>query len=785
MFNNNKHTSMRTLFAFICGLIIGFIVAYQSFILNLSKANYNQFDPENERKLYSKTKINHKFPRSSFVDYLDNMEQLKNEELLTSDSTIREWVNTNLNNLETTKSFVNYTSPRLNTCLDSLNNLKHKDIFVDELLTYKKDINDINQYQKSLEGERGGLQWWRREWETENYAISSRYQQDIYIMNLKLNEFGWEFLEENHTLIRIDPLVNEDIEAIITDYQEKKNGMHKGWNNRELMDKNICEFESENNSDASSVYNRIINSKEHWRSPSSTLWSDSTLWYKNQEYMSTNDETPKPYNWESDITISILITHPHNKPKNLIKQLKMLSEQIKIIPVDIGKNYTDNGGKAVFEALLKVKTDYVLLIDHTVTFNKYTRIDLLAQILSLGIVHVISGSEEDQDHVLTPKCYKFVNKFGKMTHMYGYHDTFHYSAYEEYSIINLAGQVCYRAFYMDIKGVYTFGSVPYVTFNHVISDDNTIYKPLQKLDRSIRESFGQEYHISIYIDTENRFTWMPYLPKDYRSRNNLWTPSVKGMVNPLYLIGSHHDFLVSLDRLFHELNIPYVPIAGSLLSGIAFGGLFPWEYDSDYRLLETPPKVPAESLSRQIHARHLKSVNKTHISNKNKSYLQNRTESLNSNNTLIYPGGYCSLLRDLQPYLQQKLNLSTYVLNFLAHTSDTCGRLTRGDLWTGYADIYGYYHPTYLNGNMKSLGPFKKIRYLGHLVNIPSNWREHLEMDYGSDYYRSNLANTESSPWPICPDIYRGHPSCLKNNQDIYEYIHELTDEVRYWPEVN
>lgn len=36
------------------------------------------------------------------------------------------------------------------------------------------------------------------------------------------------------------------------------------------------------------------------------------------------------------------------------------------------------------------------------------------------------------------------------------------------------------------------------------------------------------------------------------------------------------------DKLFHELNIPYAGIAGNLLSAVGFGGLFPWEYDTDF-----------------------------------------------------------------------------------------------------------------------------------------------------------------------------------------------------------
>lgn len=49
-------------------------------------------------------------------------------------------------------------------------------------------------------------------------------------------------------------------------------------------------------------------------------------------------------------------------------------------------------------------------------------------------------------------------------------------------------------------------------------------------------------------------------------------------------IGYNHEYLVMLDSIFHRLNIPYTSIAGNLLSSIGFGGIFPWEYDTDFSI---------------------------------------------------------------------------------------------------------------------------------------------------------------------------------------------------------
>ena len=65
------------------------------------------------------------------------------------------------------------------------------------------------------------------------------------------------------------------------------------------------------------------------------------------------------------------------------------------------------------------------------------------------------------------------------------------------------------------------------------------------------------------------------------------------MVNPLQTIGMiirvlmiclgySHEYLMLYDKLLHELNIPYTQMAGNMLSSIGFGGMFPWEYDSDF-----------------------------------------------------------------------------------------------------------------------------------------------------------------------------------------------------------
>ena len=68
------------------------------------------------------------------------------------------------------------------------------------------------------------------------------------------------------------------------------------------------------------------------------------------------------------------------------------------------------------------------------------------------------------------------------------------------------------------------------------------------------------------------------------------------MVNPLQTIGMiirvfmiclgySHEYLMLYDKLLHELNIPYTQMAGNMLSSIGFGGMFPWEYDSDFCML--------------------------------------------------------------------------------------------------------------------------------------------------------------------------------------------------------
>ena len=68
------------------------------------------------------------------------------------------------------------------------------------------------------------------------------------------------------------------------------------------------------------------------------------------------------------------------------------------------------------------------------------------------------------------------------------------------------------------------------------------------------------------------------------------------MVNPLQTIGMiirvlmiclgySHEYLMLYDKLLHELDIPYTEIGGNMLSSIGFGGMFPWEYDSDFCML--------------------------------------------------------------------------------------------------------------------------------------------------------------------------------------------------------
>lgn len=83
------------------------------------------------------------------------------------------------------------------------------------------------------------------------------------------------------------------------------------------------------------------------------------------------------------------------------------------------------------------------------------------------------------------------------------------------------------AFYFDIQKTHKVGQIPYVTFVHEFSERNTIYKPLQGIEKSVRQylfitlckgsrAFGQDYNVFIYIDMDNRFTWMPYTPVDFR-----------------------------------------------------------------------------------------------------------------------------------------------------------------------------------------------------------------------------------------------------------------------------
>ena len=104
------------------------------------------------------------------------------------------------------------------------------------------------------------------------------------------------------------------------------------------------------------------------------------------------------------------------------------------------------------------------------------------------------------------------------------------------------------AFYFDIQKVYKVGHVPYVTFVHEFSEKNTIYKPLQGIEKSVRQylfimpskgsrAFGQEYKIFIYIDMDNRFTWMPYTPVEYRVLDAFYAPSNRSEISLLlYLL---------------------------------------------------------------------------------------------------------------------------------------------------------------------------------------------------------------------------------------------------------
>ena len=109
------------------------------------------------------------------------------------------------------------------------------------------------------------------------------------------------------------------------------------------------------------------------------------------------------------------------------------------------------------------------------------------------------------------------NLFGKFEYQRGFHNTFAFEYHsEDPKPMMVSGQICSRgssyfmtktslllsywkkdyplalsiqAFYLDIQHVYQFGTIPQVTIQHRIDESNSIYKPLQPMDRTIREYF--------------------------------------------------------------------------------------------------------------------------------------------------------------------------------------------------------------------------------------------------------------------------------------------------------
>ena len=73
--------------------------------------------------------------------------------------------------------------------------------------------------------------------------------------------------------------------------------------------------------------------------------------------------------------------------------------------------------------------------------------------------------------------------------------------------------------------------------------------------------------------------------------------------------------------------------------------------------------------------------------------------------------------------------MDKYIVNFLAgQQCHTCARITTKDAFNSYADIFDHYVEAHPRGHEKSYTPFKRTMYLGHLVHIPSNWRELLQV---------------------------------------------------------
>ncbi|KAK8797226.1 hypothetical protein WA158_004436 [Blastocystis sp. Blastoise] len=683
---------------------------------------------------------------------------------------------------DTLMSFENLTSFRLDLALETIHLYEKENRVLNKYKQYQGDIIAARKYYLYVKQEIDYLAGWRTEWQGEVNAIEKRYQEDIYIMNLKLAEFGIEYNEEKHSFKTIPPVLNKaSKEAINNQLKENKN-IHLGWSQSELMNKELCKHGS------------------------SYLYTDYADFSKENNLISKyQNEYELRSKYHLHNKLLIIIPYDEEEPSLLLDDLNKRFNGYIVKTIKINKDSTNSIG--VYNIIKDTKTEYILFLDQTVRLTKYSRIDALLWAVQNSFVDIVGPSEEDENSIVTTRCYKLRNKYGKMTHMAGYHNAFSFTLNDNMqNKIFFNGQICFKtSLYMLTKqtifleywikqyplnlalqavaisasSVYFVGHIPYVTVIHEFSEKNLIYKALNTIPRSIREQFGERYNINIFIDQDKRFTWMPAVMSEFRSRNNGWRRPTPGMVNPLYMLGGHHDNLMKIDEIARLLNIPYSMIAGNLLSGIAFGGVFPWEFDTDFRFISTLKPKMRSTLIEYLQ----KSTNNFTL---NIFHPKKETISLDSYNKteLELEHDLCGLLRDMQPHIQDKFNSSGYIFHLRWEDYHTCARITRSDFWGPYCDIFYEYKPL-SKTNFPSLGPFKKIKYLGHLVSIPSNWRELLQYNYGNNVYRSNMANNNWMAWPQCPKEYMDHPNCIKNSNDLYEYIDEFVDDMRNWPEVN
>lgn len=76
-------------------------------------------------------------------------------------------------------------------------------------------------------------------------------------------------------------------------------------------------------------------------------------------------------------------------------------------------------------------------------------------------------------------------------------------------------------------------------------------------------------------------------------------------------------------------------------------------------------------------------------------------------------------------HLQEVFNSSRYTFDFtVGKKGYTCGRITTTAEFNSYADLFDFYAHTGGLEHAKVYAPFKRVKYLGHLVHIPGNWRE-------------------------------------------------------------